>query len=88
MYFFWVFDLHQRVCKDNMDKEYADCSIPQEKSNADINAELDISDASCEEDACDVRLDSIDSVQKQLKGVDYCILFIMASFLTCPPVHN
>lgn len=33
-----------------MDVSFADCSIPQEKSNADINAELDISDASCEED--------------------------------------
>lgn len=40
-----------RTCKDNVDKEFADCSIPQEKSNAAINAELDISDASCEEDA-------------------------------------
>ncbi|KAF8026567.1 hypothetical protein BT93_F3148 [Corymbia citriodora subsp. variegata] len=38
------------TCKDNMDIAFADCSIPQEKSNADINAELDISDASCEED--------------------------------------
>ncbi|XP_056164650.1 histone-lysine N-methyltransferase ASHH2 isoform X2 [Syzygium oleosum] len=38
------------TCKDNMDVSFADCSIPQEKSNADINAELDISDASCEED--------------------------------------
>ncbi|XP_057973979.1 histone-lysine N-methyltransferase ASHH2 isoform X2 [Malania oleifera] len=34
------------ICKDNMDKAFADCSIPQEKSNAEINAELDISDAS------------------------------------------
>ncbi|XVF39253.1 hypothetical protein PTKIN_Ptkin01aG0020400 [Pterospermum kingtungense] len=39
------------VCGDNMDKAFADCSIPQEKSNADINAELGISDA--EEDGCD-----------------------------------
>ncbi|KAL8125336.1 histone-lysine N-methyltransferase ASHH2-like [Apium graveolens] len=38
------------TCKDNVDKDFADCSIPQEKSNAAINAELDISDASCEED--------------------------------------
>ncbi|CDP11932.1 unnamed protein product [Coffea canephora] len=55
-------------CKDNMDKDFADCSIPQEKSNADINAELQISDASCEEDAdSDARLDSIKSTQKQRK---------------------
>lgn len=39
------------ICKDNVDKDFADCSIPQEKSNAEINAELDISDASCEEGA-------------------------------------
>lgn len=55
-------------CKDNMDKDFADCSIPQEKSNADINAELQISDASCEEDAaCDSQLDSVKSTQKQRK---------------------
>lgn len=34
-----------------MDKAFADCSIPQEKSNAEINAELELSDASGEEDA-------------------------------------
>ncbi|XP_039020807.1 histone-lysine N-methyltransferase ASHH2-like [Hibiscus syriacus] len=39
------------VCGYNVDKAFADCSIPQEKSNADINAELGISDA--EEDGCD-----------------------------------
>ncbi|TYH72532.1 hypothetical protein ES332_D05G261500v1 [Gossypium tomentosum] len=39
------------ICGDNMDKTFADCSIPQEKSNADINAELGVSDA--EEDGCD-----------------------------------
>ncbi|CAI9115513.1 OLC1v1016428C1 [Oldenlandia corymbosa var. corymbosa] len=54
------------ICKDNMDEGFADCSIPQEKSNADINAELDISDASCEEDECDLPLDSSQSKQKQL----------------------
>ncbi|XP_052202821.1 PLASTID TRANSCRIPTIONALLY ACTIVE protein 6, chloroplastic-like [Diospyros lotus] len=41
------------TCKDNMDKSFADCSRPQEKSNSEINAELEISDASCEEDASD-----------------------------------
>lgn len=46
------------VCKDNKDKEFARCAIPQEKSNAEINAELEISDASCEEDACDLHLTS------------------------------
>ncbi|KAI3464563.1 hypothetical protein Pfo_021226 [Paulownia fortunei] len=40
------------TCKDNTDKDFADCSIPQEKSNSEINEELEISDASCEEDAC------------------------------------
>ncbi|KAL0391766.1 UNVERIFIED_CONTAM: Histone-lysine N-methyltransferase ASHH2 [Sesamum radiatum] len=41
-----------------MDKDFADCSIPQEKSNSEINEELEISDASCEEDACDALLKS------------------------------
>ncbi|XP_042482254.1 histone-lysine N-methyltransferase ASHH2 [Macadamia integrifolia] len=40
------------TCKDNADKAFSDCSIPQEKSNAEINKELDISD---EEDAYDRR---------------------------------
>ncbi|KAF5955000.1 hypothetical protein HYC85_007856 [Camellia sinensis] len=38
------------TCMDNIDKGFSDCSIPQEKSNAEINAELEISD---EEDAYD-----------------------------------
>ncbi|XP_015885762.3 uncharacterized protein LOC107421114 isoform X1 [Ziziphus jujuba] len=44
------------TCKDNMDKAFACCSIPQEKSNAEINAELELSDASGEEDASGTRL--------------------------------
>ena len=39
-----------------MDKAFADCSIPQEKSNAEINAELEISDESGEENASNKRL--------------------------------
>ncbi|KAF5202810.1 Histone-lysine n-methyltransferase ashh2, partial [Thalictrum thalictroides] len=39
------------TCKDNMDKAFADCSIPQEKSNAEINADLEISEASGEKNA-------------------------------------
>ncbi|KAL2519978.1 histone-lysine N-methyltransferase ASHH2 [Forsythia ovata] len=46
------------TCKDNKDKNFADCSIPQEKSDAEINKELDISDASCEEDAYDAFMKS------------------------------
>ncbi|KAM0840805.1 hypothetical protein ACQ4PT_059408 [Festuca glaucescens] len=44
-------DLQQldRTCKDNQDKTFAGCSIPQEKTNAEINAELDLSDASADE---------------------------------------
>ncbi|GAV80805.1 SET domain-containing protein/zf-CW domain-containing protein, partial [Cephalotus follicularis] len=53
------------VCKDNMDKAYADCSFPQEKSNADINAELGISDA--EEDAYNGRW----TYKGSEKGLDY-----------------
>lgn len=44
-------DLFERTCKDNSDKALADCAIPQEMSNAEINAELGLSDASGEEDA-------------------------------------
>ncbi|KAJ9146222.1 hypothetical protein P3X46_028513 [Hevea brasiliensis] len=40
------------ICKDNLDTAFADCSIPQEKSNAEINTELGISDA--DEDAYDI----------------------------------
>ncbi|XP_027358952.1 histone-lysine N-methyltransferase ASHH2 isoform X2 [Abrus precatorius] len=39
------------TCKDSSDEAFADCAIPQEKSNAEINAELGLSDASGEEDA-------------------------------------
>lgn len=43
------------TCKDNQDQAFADCSIRQEKSNAEINAELQISD---EEDGRDGHLGS------------------------------
>ena len=46
-----------------MDKTFGDCSIPQEKSNADINEELELSEASCEED--NTRSNSSQSGQKQ-----------------------
>jgi hypothetical protein len=40
-----------RSCHQNPDKCFANCSIPQEKSNAEINMELDISeDSICEDD--------------------------------------
>ena len=48
-YFYVILSL-LRTCKDNKDKTFADCSIPQEKTNAEINAELEISDDSSEED--------------------------------------
>lgn len=59
-----------------MDKGFADCSIPQEKSNAEINAELEISDASCEEDACDARLNSKRVEAKRSAGILF--LFVIA----------
>ncbi|CAL4968850.1 unnamed protein product [Urochloa decumbens] len=37
------------TCNDNGDKAFANCNIPQEKTNAEINAELDLSDASADE---------------------------------------
>lgn len=33
-------------CRDNLDKDFADCFVPQEKSNAEINEELNISEIS------------------------------------------
>jgi hypothetical protein len=48
-YWFSFLFLLWRTCKDNRDKAFADCSIPQEKSNAEINAELDLSDVSADE---------------------------------------
>ncbi|GLU00957.1 hypothetical protein SLE2022_182900 [Rubroshorea leprosula] len=49
------------ICKDNMDKAFGDCSIPQEKSNGDINAELGLSDP--DEDGYDGHLN--------YKGLEY-----------------
>lgn len=45
-----------------MDKAFADCSIPQEKSNEDINAELGLSDF--EED------DSLENYDRLGNGLD------------------
>ncbi|XP_040998884.1 histone-lysine N-methyltransferase ASHH2-like isoform X2 [Juglans microcarpa x Juglans regia] len=56
------------TCKENMDIAFADCSIPQEKSNAEINVELDISDASGEEDVNDARLNYKASECKRSTG--------------------
>jgi hypothetical protein len=39
----------QRTCKENEDKTFANCSIPQEKTDDEINAELGLSDASADE---------------------------------------
>ncbi|URE13005.1 AWS [Musa troglodytarum] len=45
------FGIIEQTCKDNTDKAFGDCSIPQEKkTNSEINAELEISDASSDED--------------------------------------
>ncbi|KAI4387974.1 hypothetical protein MLD38_000356 [Melastoma candidum] len=41
------------TCKENLDRNFAHCSVPQEKSNAEINEELELSDASGEEDEND-----------------------------------
>jgi hypothetical protein len=40
-----------RSCSDNPNKEFADCCIPQEKSDAEINRDLEISENSeCDEE--------------------------------------
>ncbi|KAK1279739.1 Histone-lysine N-methyltransferase ASHH2 [Acorus gramineus] len=46
------------TCKDNTDKDYADCSVPQEMSDEDINLELGIPNTSCEDNSCIVQLNS------------------------------
>ncbi|KAK1309538.1 Histone-lysine N-methyltransferase ASHH2 [Acorus calamus] len=46
------------TCKDNTDKNYADCSVPQEMSDEDINLELGIPNTSCEDNSCIVQLNS------------------------------
>ncbi|KAG6736275.1 hypothetical protein POTOM_060981 [Populus tomentosa] len=53
----------QWICKDNMNKAFADCSFPQEKSNAEINAELGISDV--DEDGCDAPSNYMESECRQ-----------------------
>ncbi|CAN4099653.1 unnamed protein product [Withania somnifera] len=52
------------TCKDNLDRAFADCSFPQEKSNSEINAELEISDGSGEEDVSHTHLRSNGSGMK------------------------
>ncbi|KAH7424119.1 hypothetical protein KP509_12G090900 [Ceratopteris richardii] len=38
------------LCKDNPNKKFADCAVPQEKTNIEINRELNLSEVSfCEE---------------------------------------
>ncbi|KAI4320551.1 hypothetical protein MLD38_034020 [Melastoma candidum] len=44
------------TCKENLDRNFADCSVSQEKSNDEINKELELSDASGEEDENDSRI--------------------------------
>ncbi|CAH9101764.1 unnamed protein product [Cuscuta europaea] len=52
------------ICKDNLDKNFSDCSTPQEKSNAEINVELELSDMSGEEDVFDTHLNRDTSATK------------------------
>ena len=62
--------LQSRSCKENPNKNFADCSVPQEKSNSEINAELDLdfSDHStCEEG--DGKYRAVDSSNS--KGLDH-----------------
>ncbi|XP_059301922.1 histone-lysine N-methyltransferase ASHH2-like, partial [Lycium ferocissimum] len=50
------------TCKDNLDRAFVDCSFPQEMSNSEINAELEISDG--EEDVSRTGWSSNESGQK------------------------
>ncbi|GAA0183197.1 hypothetical protein LIER_30657 [Lithospermum erythrorhizon] len=53
------------TCKDNVDKNFGNCSIPQEKSDAEINKELEISEASCDEGVGDATPNSNNLVENQ-----------------------
>jgi hypothetical protein len=64
------FFLLWRTCKDNGDKAFANCSIPQEKTNAEINAELDLSDASADE---------ADDDRSNPKGFETSAFFLFSS---------
>ncbi|CAI0609229.1 unnamed protein product [Linum tenue] len=57
------------TCKDNMEKKYADCSIPQEKSNSEINAELGISDG--DEDAFDIPVNNKGIENRQIVSKEH-----------------
>ncbi|CAI9771656.1 unnamed protein product [Fraxinus pennsylvanica] len=52
-------------CKDNEDKDFSYCLIPHEKSNVEINEELEISDGSCEDDSPGVFLNPNQSTAPQ-----------------------
>ncbi|KAI5065310.1 hypothetical protein GOP47_0020005 [Adiantum capillus-veneris] len=55
-------------CKDNPNKKFADCSVPQEKTNTEINRELNLSEVSfCEEG--DEKHPAIDSTS--MNGVEH-----------------
>ncbi|KAI5056550.1 hypothetical protein GOP47_0028368 [Adiantum capillus-veneris] len=55
-------------CNDNPDKRFANCSIPQEKTNKEINRELNLSEVSfCEEG--DEKHPEIDS--KSINGLEH-----------------
>ena len=75
-----------------MDKAFADCSIPQEKSNAEINAELGISDV--DEDACDAPSNYMEldcrhtSGMKHLVGVEEKLDQTQALVRACALIHK
>ncbi|MCO5556647.1 hypothetical protein L7F22_010198 [Adiantum nelumboides] len=55
-------------CKDNPNKKFADCLVPQEKTNTEINRELNLSEVSfCEEG--DEKQPAIDSTS--MNGVEH-----------------
>jgi histone-lysine N-methyltransferase SETD2 len=54
-----------------MNKAFADCSFPQEKSNAEINAELGISDV--DEDGCDAPSNYMELECRQTSGMKHLV---------------
>ncbi|CAI9285955.1 unnamed protein product [Lactuca saligna] len=77
-----------RICKDNMDKSFGDCSIPQEKSNADINEELELSEATGHK-SCDwANGMSPNSQAKEAKSEGYKVEIVGAAAASGLPLSD
>lgn len=58
------FSIVKRICTNNSDKDFAACSISQEMSNEDINAELGIGQDEADAYDCEAAKRGKDKEQK------------------------